>query len=183
MENINYIVKQSIAGNAKQQRALYEMHRTRWFMLCLRYGKNKAQAEDIFQEGLIQVFKDLKQYDASKAGFSTWSSRVLINAALKYLKKFNWINNFEDLSIADQIEDNSHDVFDVLSASELTFYIQNLPLGYKIVFNMYAIEGYSHKEIADTLGITVGTSKSQLSKARKELRKKLESHFKLSPHG
>ena len=146
-------------------------------MLSLRYGKNKSQADDIFQEGLINIFKDLHQFDVSRAAFGTWSSRVMINAALRYLKKYNWIDSFTDLDHALDKGDQSETVYEQLAAKELTQLIKQLPLGYRLVFNMYAIEGFSHKEIAEELGITVGTSKSQLSKARAQLRRVLEKQL------
>jgi len=97
MKELAYIIHNSSKGDQKSQRALYEMYRTRWYMLALRYGKNKQQAEDIFQEGLIQIYKDLHQYNAKKSEFSTWSSRVLVHAATRYLKKYNWMNSFQEL--------------------------------------------------------------------------------------
>ena len=146
-------------------------------MIALRYGKNKMQAEDILQEGLIAIFKNLHQYDHRKAAFSTWSTRVLINAGLRYLKKNNWPNTFKDIDEVYDLGDDGETIYDQLSAKELTLLIQKLPVGYRLVFNMYAVEGYSHKEIAKELGIEVGTSKSQLSKARKTLRVYLENQL------
>ena len=174
MDQLNKIIQASINGDQASQRKLYEQHRTQWYMTSLRYGKNKTQADDIFQEGLIQIFKDLHQFDHNKALFKTWSTRVLINAALKYLKKYNWIDTMSDFENSYHLEDQNETVYDKIATKELTQIIQQLPLGYRMVFNMYVIEGYSHKEIAEQLEITEGTSKSQLSKARRELRNVLE---------
>jgi len=143
-------------------------------MLALRYGKSKYEAEDILQEGLVQVFKDLYQYDSRKSQFGTWSNRVIVHAALKYLKKCNWHNSLLDITNTEIPHDGEIEVLSTLSAKELTQLIQSLPMGYRIVFNMHVIEGYSHPEIAKKLGIEVGTSKSQLSKSKRELRNKLE---------
>lgn len=140
------------------------------------------QADDIFQEGLIQIFNSLKQFDESRGLFSTWSSRVMVNAALRYLKKYSWINSMGDLGDELERESDCESVMEHLAAKELTQMIQLLPVGYRMVFNMFAVEGYSHKEIAKELGISEGTSKSQLSKARRELRKQLESQLKISGH-
>lgn len=177
MENLQHIIQQSIKGNVKAQRELYDAYNTKWYMLSLRYGKNKMQAEDIFQEGMIQIFNSLHQYNAEKSAFATWSSRVLINAGLRYLKKNNWMASFDDLDYTINTEDKSVPIYSKLAVQELTLLIQDLPLGYRIVFNMFVLEGYSHKEIAKELGISEGTSKSQLSKARREMRKKLESQL------
>jgi len=152
-------------------------------MIAMRYGKNKFQADDIFQEGLIQIFNSLHQFDQNKASFSTWSTRVLINAALKYLKKYNWIDSFQKIEDSMVEEDQQETIYQKLAAKELVDLIQKLPLGYRLVFNMFAMEGYAHKDIAKELGITVGTSKSQLSKARNTLRIQLEILLNDSHHG
>lgn len=183
MKNLNHIIKSCIHGDEKAQRELYLSYRTKWYMMAMRYGKNKQQADDIFQEGLIQIFNSLHLFDKKKGNFNTWSTRILVYAALKFLKKHNWIDHFKNLDEVFDYEDQQETVFEKLAAKELTTIIQQLPLGYRLVFNLYAIEGYSHKEIAAELGISEGTSKSQLSKARKQLRVKLESHLSNSHHG
>lgn len=182
MRNVTDIIHLSIKGDAQAQRALYEEYRVYWYMLCMRYGKSKAQADDIFQEGLIKVYRDLYQYDNAKGGFKTWSSRVMVHSALRYLKKYTWVDTLSLQDEANEYEDNEETVYSRLAARELTQVIQHLPIGYRLVFNMYAIEGYSHKEIASRLEISVGTSKSQLSKARKYLRNKLESQLKITSY-
>lgn len=182
MRKLSNIIQLSIEGNAEAQRELYEEHRVYWYMLCMRYGKSKAQADDIFQEGLIKVYNDLYQYNESKSAFKTWSSRVMVHAALRYLKKYTWVDTLSLQDEAAYYEDNDETVFSKLAARELTMVVQQLPLGYRLVFNMYAIEGYSHKEISAELGISDGTSKSQLSKARKYLRNKLESQLKITSY-
>lgn len=177
MKDINTIISKSIKGQEDAQRELYMQFRQKWYMLALRYAKVKSEADDIMQEGLIQIFKDLHQYKANKSAFSTWSSRVMVNAALRYLKKNSWQNTFNQLEEAFEKPTETEDVYDQLSAKELTSIVQSLPTGYRIVFNMYAIEGYSHKEIAEQLGISEGTSKSQLSKAKQSLRKQIDYHL------
>lgn len=175
--NLDHIIAKSIAGDDQSQRKLYEKHQVMWFMTALRYGKNKVQADDIFQEGLIQIFKDLHQFNSKKSAFNTWSSRVMVNAALRFLKKHAWKNMIVEQEQTLQLEDKSENIFSKMSAKEITRIIQNLPLGYRLVFNMYVIEGYKHNEIAQELGIKEGTSKSQLSKARKLLRQQIESQL------
>jgi len=176
-QNERQLIQDAIAGNKQAKRALYEKYERHWFRLCLRYGQNYAEAEDILQEGLIGIFKDLKQFDAERGAFSTWSNRVLVNAALRFLKQNQWQQSFVNLEEAHQEHMISENILAQISAQELTNIIQKLPLGYRVVFNMYAIEGYSHKEIAQTLKITISTSKSQLHKARKALKKQLEILF------
>jgi RNA polymerase sigma-70 factor (ECF subfamily) len=174
VDKAHKIIKKCLKGNARAQRALYDTHKVKWFMICLRYAHNKTEAEDILQEGLISVFKNLKQYDPKKADFAAWSNKVIVNAALQYLrkwKKFDFnqsIDNYEDrLSYPE-------DVFGKLGAKELTTMVQQLPDGYRIVFNLYVIEGYKHREIAEKLSISENTSKTQLLKAKKMLRNQLE---------
>ena len=183
MRDLDYIIRLCIRGDKKAQRELYLGYRTKWYMMAMRYGKKKQQADDIFQEGLIQIFNSLQLFDERKGNFSTWSTRILIYAALKFLKKYNWEDSFKNIEEALNYEDTQETIFENLAAKELTAMIQQLPLGYRLVFNLYVMEGYSHKEIAAELGISEGTSKSQLSKARKQLRAKLESHLINSHHG
>ncbi len=182
MEKIQHIIKKAVAGHEKEQRMLYDEYRTRWYMLSLRYAKNSSQADDIFQEGLVQIFRDLHQFDITRSAFTTWSCRVLVNAALKYLKKHNWVNTLSDQEESNYYADESETIYDKLATKELTMLVQQLPLGYRIVFNMSVIEGYTHKEIAKELGISEGTSKSQLSKARRTLKKQLENLLITNSH-
>lgn len=168
------IIKKCLRNNSRAQWELYERYKLKWFMICLRYGKNKADAEEMLQEGLISIFKSLRQYNPKKAQFSVWSDKVMLNAALQYLRKWKRldftlsIDDYEDLVIYND------DVYETLGAKELTSVIQKLPDGYRIVFNMYVIEGFKHKEIAESLNISENTSKSQLLKAKKMLRNQLE---------
>jgi len=171
------LIKKILAGDKTANQKLYERHERHWFRLCLRYGKNRSEAQDILQEGLIQVFKDLKQFDSGRGAFKSWSSKAMVNAALRYLKKHQWQQSFEDLSNLETEKDLSESILGKITAKELVQVIQQLPSGYRIIFNMFEIEGYSHKEIAKTLNISVGTSKSQLSKAKRTLRQKLEILF------
>lgn len=177
MKELSQIVNKAKKGNSVAQRYLYEKFHIQWYMVSLRYGKNKMQAEDIMQEGLINIFKNMHMYDEGKAAFSTWSTRVLVNAALNYLKKNAWADTMSDVDVLYDTKDHSETIYDKLSAKELTALVSTLPTGYRIVFNMYVIEGYNHREIGEQLGISVGTSKSQLSKARRELRRKLETQL------
>ena len=177
MNELQHIIKKAIQGNTAAQRAIYDQYATRWYMTSLRYGKNKMEAEDIFQEALINIFNRLQSFDHNRGAFTTWSTRVIINSAMTYLKKNNWSNSMAGLEDTYNTEIESETVYDKLSAKELTAHIQRLPLGYRLVFNLYAIEGFTHKEIAEQLDISIGTSKSQLFKARRELQRTLESQL------
>jgi len=170
-----HIIEQCIKGDEGAQRELYMRYRVKWYMTCMRYGKTKFEADDIMQDGLIQVYRDLLQFDEKRSKFLTWSSRIFAHTALKHLKKNRWHETFESIEVvSEKSQSNDEDVYEKLATKELIKLIQSLPDGYRIIFNMYALEGYKHKEIAEELGISEGTSKSQLSKAKKELRKMLE---------
>jgi RNA polymerase sigma-70 factor (ECF subfamily) len=171
------IIDNILNGNETAMDELYHCHERHWFRICLRYGRNRDEAQDIMQEGLIMIFRDLHQFDSSRGEFKSWSNRVMVNAALRFLKKYQWKLSFADLETVQNEPDFSETSMERLSAKEITQVIQQLPTGYRIVFNMYEVEGYSHKEIAELLNISVGTSKSQLSKAKKMLRQKIEFLF------
>ena len=143
-------------------------------MICLRYAPNKVEAEDMLQEGLISVFKELKQYDPKRATFQAWSNKVIVNAALQYLRKWKNLNLNQSIDDYEEHFTHNEDVVDTLSAKELNLFVQNLPDGYRVVFNLYVMEGYKHREIAEILSISENTSKSQLSKAKKMLGNQIE---------
>lgn len=176
-QNNLQLIEKSLAGKKSATKSLYEKYEPYWFRVCLRYARNRSEAQDIFQEGVAQIFRVLKKFDSERGTFKSWSSKVLVNAALQYLKKHHWQQSFEDLEILENEPDLAEDILQKISAKELIEIIQQLPSGYRVVFNMYEIEGYAHREIAETLGISVGTSKSQLSKSKKLLRQKLKILF------
>lgn len=161
-------------NNTQAQRTLYEKHKVKWFMICLRYAQNKTEAEDMMQEGLISIFSDLKQYNPDRASFSAWSNKVMVNAALQHLRKWKKLKfNHPADDYENQLVHES-DVIEQIGAKEITALVQELPDGYRVVFNLYVMEGYKHREIAEMLSISENTSKTQLLKAKKMLRNQLE---------
>ena len=170
----NKIIRKCLKNKAQAQRELYELYKVKWFMICLRYAHNKMEAEDMLQEGLISVFKELKQFDPNRATFSAWSNKVMVNAALQHLRKWKKQNFTETVDDYENKVAYDENVFETLGARELTVMVQNLPEGYRVVFNLYVIEGYKHKEIAEILSISENTSKTQLLKAKRMLRNQLE---------
>ena len=145
------------------------------FGLCLQYADNYDDACDILQDGFIKVFRKLEQF-TGKGSFEGWIRRIMINTALERYRSQLHLYPLTEGTI------NSEgmmyeEVFSKLSGDELLKLVQELPPRYRMVFNMYAIEGYAHKEIAEMMGITVGTSKSNLSRARDILQKKVKRHF------
>ena len=167
------LVEACLKGDTRSQKLLYEQYRRQMFRMCLRYARTDQEAEDYLQDGFIKVFIDLKQYQF-KGPLGAWIRKVILNVILQEIRKRKQLFPAVDINaMADQIGADER-MSAELDARTLTSYIQQLPDGYRAVFNMYAVEGYSHKEIAHRLGISVGTSKSQLSKARASLRATIE---------
>jgi RNA polymerase sigma factor (sigma-70 family) len=164
-------------GSQSAATSLYEGYEAYWFRICLRYARNRSEAQDIFQEGAVLVFRYLDKFDETKGEFKNWSAKIMVNAALQYLRKFQWQHSFEDLEMAETTMDDTENILGKLSMKELISIVQQLPTGYRVIFNMYEIEGYNHPEIAEAMHISVGTSKSQLAKAKKALRQKLNTLF------
>ncbi len=167
------IIKGCINGERKAQYDLYNMFKRDVFGLCMRYAKDRAEAEDMMQEAFIKVYSDLYQYKPI-GPFGGWIRRVVINSCLRYIRKRKNLvfNDFSDEAV--QAIPSNEDIVSDLEAKDLVRLMQKLPEGYRVVFNLYVIEGYSHKEISEQLGISVNTSKSQLSRAKANLRKALE---------
>jgi len=145
-------------------------------LTCLRYVKNRSEAEDVLQESYIKIYKDLDKYDSDKAQFNTWSNKVVVNTCLMNLRKKNLFRDFDNIiDISTKLTVDA-DAVDNLSLQDLTNFITQLPKGYRTVFNMYVIDGYKHPQIAEYLDISVSTSKTQLMKARKMLQGMITSH-------
>lgn len=166
------LIKSCIAGDIGSQRALYDQYKRPLFRLCLRYASNRQDAEDYLQEGFIVIYRDLKQF-RMEGPLGAWMRRVMVNSVLQQLRKKRHLFTDTEIDVVSHRMPVEEAATGALDAEFLTTVIQRLPDGYRTVFNMYVIEGYSHKEIATELGITTGTSKSQLSKARAMLRDQL----------
>lgn len=144
------------------------------FTVCLRYTKNQADAEDVFQQGFFLIYKNLGQLNDVNA-LSGWIKRIFVNEALKISKEKYYLRAIETLdATTNLLQDNVESVLSQIATNELTKLIQQLPTGCREVFNMYVIDGFSHKEISEKLTISIGTSKSQLFDARKILKNKIE---------
>jgi RNA polymerase sigma factor (sigma-70 family) len=158
------LIEKCIEGNAKAQKQLYDATVRQMYGVCLRYCKNPEDAKDVMQEGYIRVFGKMKQFEA-KGVIEAWMRRIFVNCALENIR----INKFyTDTSDIDEAYNLTFEnlTMDKISQKEIMLTLQKLALGYRTVLNLYAIEGYSHAEIADMLQINEGTSKSQLARAR-----------------
>jgi RNA polymerase sigma factor (sigma-70 family) len=160
------LITKCIEGNRAAQAQLYHFYARRMRGVCVRYAKSDFEAEDIFQEAFIKVFRYLKNYKM-QGSFDGWVRRIVVNTAIDHYKANLSNNNHLHLDVFEDYQLNSVVMPADLEVEDMMRVLEKLPDGYKMVFNLYAIEGYSHKEIADMLNISEGTSKSQLSKARK----------------
>lgn len=169
----NTLVIECVKGNPKAQRMLFDKFASKMMTVCLRYAANSSEAEDVLQEGFVKVFKKLPDFKM-EGSLEGWVRKIMVNTSLDTIrknKKFASDTNLDDVGYKIS---NLDSATDALMAEDLLNLIQTLPDGYKTVFNLFAIEGYSHKEIADLLGVTENTSKSQYSRARAYLRTQLE---------
>ncbi|PWJ60168.1 RNA polymerase sigma-70 factor (ECF subfamily) [Dyadobacter jejuensis] len=165
------LVKALRQGNAKAQRQLYDRYAAVMLGLCTRYVGDGMHAEDIMIEGLMKVFTKIEQY-SGEGSLDGWIRRIMVNEALGYLRK-NKKSMEENLQQTIDVVAEGYDTDADLEVASLMKLVHELPVGYKTVFNLYAIEGYSHKEIAVMLEISESTSKSQLHRARALLQKQL----------
>lgn len=160
-------------NDAKAQEQLYKLFSAKFFGVCLKYSANYAEAEDNLQDGFIIIFKKIDQYNF-KGSFEGWAKRIMINNALQKYRtgvRFLEIVN-EDIQEEETLEIDN----DNISLEFLMSIIQDLPDRYRLVFNLYVLDGYSHKEISEMLEITTGTTKSNLARARTILKEKIDSH-------
>jgi RNA polymerase sigma factor (sigma-70 family) len=159
-------------GSRKFQELLYQTTSSKMLGICLRYAKDHFEAEDMMQTAFIKIFRKLDDY-RGEGSFEGWMRRIMVNTSIEFYRKN--LRTLNVIAIDETQEQEVSTSFDMssLNVKDLMRLIQNLSSGYRMVFNMYAIEGYSHKEIADQLGITVGASKSQLSRARAILREQV----------
>ena len=153
------------------QEALYAQTSSKMLAVCMRYAKDQMEAEDVLQVGYIKVFQKVKDYRGD-GSFEGWIRRIMVNTAIESYRKNLRAMNIVPIEDAYEQPSTGFD-FSRLGMQDLLKLIQNLADGYRVVFNMYAIEGYSHKEIGETLGISEGASKSQLSRARAILKEQI----------
>lgn len=172
----NTLINLILKGDKKAFSQLYMKYSKLHLLTCLRYVKHRYDAEDLLQESYIRIFKDLKQFDSCKGNFLNWSKRLVINICLQHLRKKRIVIDFDNLKQAVDKVDLNSEILSQLNLEDLTKVISSLPKGYRTVFNMYVIDGFTHKEIAEELKISTSTSKTQLMKAKKMLQKNLSQN-------
>lgn len=172
------LINGCIVGDREAQKMLYHRYAPKMFSVCLRYAKDYHSAEDVLQEGFIKVFKYISKF-RREGSFEGWMRRIFINTSIEHLRKAVTLYPIVD-SEDKPIDIIDESLFDDLDHQDLLNMIQSLSPGYRTVFNLYVIEGYSHQEIANLLDINEGTSKSQLARARTLLQKKILSTQKIA---
>jgi RNA polymerase sigma factor (sigma-70 family) len=174
MMNEEHIIEGCIRHNRKAQQMLWEKYSAYLLGICLRYSSDRPEAEDMLQEALLKIYFNIGEYSGT-GSFKGWLRKIAVNCAITYYHKN--LRHKHHIDIDDYVSlETGEESFeeDLYTAEELFKVLNDLPPGYRMVFNLYTIEGYKHREIADMLGIDVNTSKSQYSRARAILRKKLE---------
>jgi RNA polymerase sigma-70 factor (ECF subfamily) len=165
------LVKKCLEKDSLAQKQLFDSFSRKMMGVCLRYTKDVEEAQDVLQIGFVKVFEKLHLFN-NEGSLEGWIRKVLVNTALDQIRKNKKFDDNVDLSKVDyNMATENENVLDQLSANDLLKIIQAMPTGFRTVFNLYAIEGYSHQEIADQLNISINTSKSQYSRARVYLQK------------
>ena len=159
------IIKLATENNRHAQQQIYAKCAPKMLSVCRQYIKDVQQAEDVMITAFMKVFVHLKNFEG-KGSFEGWIRRIMVNESISFIRAQKKVQFVEDQNVQEQSFNN---IESNLSLDDIQFLIDALPEGYKMIFNLYAIDGYKHKEIAEMLGINEGTSKSQLSHARKML--------------
>lgn len=171
-QSIDHLLEPCKRGERKAQELLYYLLAPKLYGICMRYAKDDHEAQDILQVGFIKVFKNIASF-RGEGSFEGWVRRIMVNVAVESYHKRKVDQDFIDI---DTVHDLTGEDFEMgaLEVQDLLELIRKLPEGFRMVFNMYAIEGYTHKEISKALNISEGTSKSQLSRARAWLKEKIK---------
>ena len=159
------ILQGCLKNNAAAQKALYEKYSAKMLVVCYRYAHNREDAEDMLQEGLIKVFSQIHTFE-SRGALEGWIRRIIVHTCINILKKNKRFNESVDIIHASSLQVREESIPSIIQAKEVVDCIRMLPIGYRTVLNLYAIEGFSHKEISDMLDIEESTSRSQYTRAK-----------------
>lgn len=171
LKDLKQIINECASGNVKAQEKLYRLFAPKMFGVCLRYAKDTTEAEDNLQEGFIKVFMNIKGF-RHEGSFEGWIRRIMVNVSLEKYRKQQLMYPVEDITLHKDAQ-VADDILANISAQELMELIQKLPPRYRMVFNLFVIEGMNHEEISREMNISVGTSKSNLARSREILKNKL----------
>jgi RNA polymerase sigma-70 factor (ECF subfamily) len=167
MHSIDALIEDCKKHDRKAQKKLYETFAAKMLAICMRYVRSKEDAEEVLQEGFLKIFFQIDTY-RNEGSFEGWMKRIFVGLAIDYFRKNKKLDLNDSLEQG-EIVSSSEDVFSNLSAQDLIRTIAQLPDGYRLIFNLYAIEGFTHKDIAEKLDIAEGTSKSQFARAKSKL--------------
>ncbi len=177
-ESLDEIIEGCLRNERAAQQRLYDKYASRMLAVCYRYVGDKETALDLMHDGFIKIFGNLKQYNAEGA-FEAWMRKVFVNVSLEYLRRNDVLRGSDDVEEdAFWLDNGDISVIEKMSADEIMQLIHELPIGFRTVFNMYVIEGYSHAEIGKRLGINEASSRSQFSRARAILQEKIKELYK-----
>ena len=163
-------------GDRLAQKELYETYSRKMMGVCLRYVNDRETARDLLQDGFVKVFTSMDSFSGT-GSFEGWMRKIFVNCALEYLRKSDVLRESTDLDNTAELIQPAGSVISDMSAAELMKLVQELPAGFRTVFNLFAIEGYSHKEISDMLNITESTSRSQFTRAKQMLQKRINALY------
>ena len=166
--NETLLIEGCIKGERKSQKALYDQFSAKMFAICLRYSKNQMDAEDILQDGFVKLFNNLHRF-RGEGSFDGWVRRIFVNTAIEHIRRKN-LNTTVGEGLENSVADKHTNALDNLYEKDIIKSSNTLSDGYRTVFNLYAVEGYTHKEIGELLGISENTSKSQYSRAKASMR-------------
>ena len=169
------IIQGCVENKASAQEKLYALYSRRMMAICLRYTRSRAEAEDIFHEAFVKVFKNIRMWQGGS--FEGWMRKIFVNTAINHFHQNRKYFDHVDASYAESMLSSTEDIISQLSNQELLEIISRLPEGYKMIFNLHVVEGYNHGEIAEMLNIAEGSSKSQLSKAKAYLKKLIDDRL------
>ena len=173
-DNLDFrLIESCIKGDRSAQKVLYDHLAPRMFPLCIRYVGDREQAEDVLQDGFVTLFTHLDSYKGD-GSFEGWARKIFVTTALMELRRKDALKMSDDLEVAKGLKTEVTGQIANIGYKELMEMVMSLPTGFRTVFNMYAVEGYSHKEIADILGISEVTSRTQYSRARAILQSKIK---------
>lgn len=163
-------------GDRRAQKELYELYSRKMMGVCLRYVNDRETARDLLQDGFVKIFTSIGSFSGI-GSFEGWMRKIFVNCALEYLRKSDVLREATDLDNTAELVNADSSAISDISAAELMNMVKELPAGFRTVFNLFAIEGYSHKEIAEMLDITDSTSRSQYTRAKQLLQKKINSLY------
>lgn len=172
LEDLKNMIEACVSGDLRAQERLYRMMAPKMYGVCLRYAKDSHEAQDNLQEGFLKVFNNIRNF-RHEGSLEGWVRRIMVNVSLEKLRKQEMVHSVENISVYES-KSSVNDIIENISAKEIIGLIGELPPRYRMVFNLFVMEGMNHNEISREMNITEGTSKSNLARAREILKRKVQ---------